>query len=474
MSSSGDRIGRLGALPAPGRDGRVPGLGAAAPRGSPSGSAARRHPLDAEGGGRLRRPAARRPGRRLPVRARRRRARSPIRARASSPRGCAGRRGSSRSRRPRARGLALDEARDLRAPRRHVLGGGDVRRRRSRTCAGLRELGVTAIELMPVATFPGERGWGYDGVYASAPHRGLRRARAGSARLVDAAHREGLGVILDVVYNHVGPGSEALTAFGPYFTDRHRDVLGRRRSTSRSAASASGRSRTRCMWVSDYGIDGLRLDAVHAIERRLAPSTSSPSSPTASTGRAPRALVDLGDRDRRRPADSRTGATTPAGRRPPPRAARAADRRARGLLRAVRKRRRRRPRARAHAAERHVVCAQNHDQVGNRALGDRLPRDLLRVASSVVLFARADAASVHGRGVRRVAARSSSSPTTSTRRSPRRRARAGGASSPPGRAFAGGDVPDPQAPETFARSKLSRRRGPRRARPLPQAARSAT
>ena len=85
--------------------------------------------------------------------------------------------------------------------------------------AELRELGVTAIELMPVATFPGDRGWGYDGLYTSAPHPAYGGPE-GLARLVDAAHREGLGVFLDVVYNHVGPGNEALTAFGPYFTDR--------------------------------------------------------------------------------------------------------------------------------------------------------------------------------------------------------------------------------------------------------------
>src|SRR5207247_6144923 len=86
---------------------------------------------------------------------------------------------------------------------------------------GLRELGVTAMELMPVATFPGERGWGYDGLYTYAVHP-VYGGPHGLARLVDAAHTEGLGVILDVVYNHVGPGDEALRAFGPYFSDRHK------------------------------------------------------------------------------------------------------------------------------------------------------------------------------------------------------------------------------------------------------------
>ena len=75
------------------------------------------------------------------------------------------------------------------------------------------ELGVTAIELMPVATFPGERGWGYDGLYTWAPHPAYG-GPDGLARLVSAAHAEGLGVILDVVYSHLGPGSEAITDFG--------------------------------------------------------------------------------------------------------------------------------------------------------------------------------------------------------------------------------------------------------------------
>src|SRR4051812_32599853 len=89
----------------------------------------------------------------------------------------------------------------------------------------LRELGVSAIELMPVATFPGDRGWGYDGVYTSAPHPAYGGPQ-GLARLVDAAHREGLGVFLDVVYNHIGAGSEAIGAFGPYFTDDHQTFWG--------------------------------------------------------------------------------------------------------------------------------------------------------------------------------------------------------------------------------------------------------
>ena len=103
-----------------------------------------------------------------------------------------------------------------------------------------------------------------------------------------------------------------------------------------------------------------------------------------------------------------------------------------GYYAAVRERRGRRPRARPASRPRHVVCAQNHDQVGNRAVGDRLPPELLRLASSVVLFAAQTPLLFMGEeyGER---TRSSSSPTTSTRRSPRRRARGAGASSPPAR-----------------------------------------
>src|SRR5204863_8440441 len=86
---------------------------------------------------------------------------------------------------------------------------------------GLRELGITAIELLPVAEFPGRHGWGYDGVFLSAAH-GHYGGPAGLQRFVDAAHAEGIAVLLDVVYNHVGAsGSQALEAYGPYFTEKY-------------------------------------------------------------------------------------------------------------------------------------------------------------------------------------------------------------------------------------------------------------
>src|SRR5581483_114480 len=82
------------------------------------------------------------------------------------------------------------------------------------------ELGVTHLELLPVAEFPGGRGWGYDGVDLFAPHHAYG-GPDGLKRLVDATHAAGLGVILDVVYNHLGPDGNYLGAYGPYFTDRY-------------------------------------------------------------------------------------------------------------------------------------------------------------------------------------------------------------------------------------------------------------
>ncbi|HTW11638.1 MAG TPA: alpha-amylase family glycosyl hydrolase, partial [Solirubrobacteraceae bacterium] len=131
----------------------------------------------------------------------------------------------------------------------------------------LAELGVTAIEVMPVAEFPGARGWGYDGVYLSAAQSSYG-GPAGLQRLIDAAHAAGLAVILDVVYNHVGAsGGKALEAFGPYFTGKYETFWGKALNFDDGDSdpvrewvlqSAQG-------WVRDYGVDGLRLDAVQAI-----------------------------------------------------------------------------------------------------------------------------------------------------------------------------------------------------------------
>lgn len=128
-------------------------------------------------------------------------------------------------------------------------------------------LGVTAIELMPVAQFPGRRGWGYDGVDLFAPHWAYG-GPTGLRRLVDAAHARGLAVLLDVVYNHLGPDGNYLRVFSPtYFTDRYQTPWG-------EAVNMDGPGSrpvreffitNALYWAHEYHLDGLRLDAVHAI-----------------------------------------------------------------------------------------------------------------------------------------------------------------------------------------------------------------
>jgi maltooligosyltrehalose trehalohydrolase len=249
----------------------------------------------------------------------------------------------------------------------------------------LRELGVTAVELMPVATFPGNRGWGYDGLYSSAPHPAYG-GPAGLARLVDAAHREGLAVLLDVVYNHVGPGNEALTAFGPYFTDRWGqtpwgDALDYGRRGVREWAIQNAE-----LWVRDYRIDGLRLDAVHSVYDE---SDLHVLAELAERVRAanPHALVisEMGPDDFRPLREWGHDAMWLDNLHHALHVALTGEQEGYyadfdGSL-AQLARELGRP-----EAERLVVCAQNHDQVGNRALGDRLPPAQLRVAQAVALF----------------------------------------------------------------------------------------
>jgi maltooligosyltrehalose trehalohydrolase len=125
------------------------------------------------------------------------------------------------------------------------------------------DLGVTAVEVMPVAAFPGTRGWGYDGVALYAVHASYG-GPAGLRRFVDACHAAGLAVFLDVVYNHLGPDGNYLAEFGPYFTDRYATPWG-------AAVNLDGPGSDLVrgfvldnaeLWVTGYGIDGLRLDAV--------------------------------------------------------------------------------------------------------------------------------------------------------------------------------------------------------------------
>jgi maltooligosyltrehalose trehalohydrolase len=128
------------------------------------------------------------------------------------------------------------------------------------------DLGVDAVELLPVAEFSGRRGWGYDGVDLWAPHSAYG-GPDGLKRLVDACHARGLGVILDVVYNHLGPAGNHLGEFGPYFSGRHTTSWGEGVNVD-GPGSDEVRSfivDNALMWLRDYHVDGLRLDAVHAI-----------------------------------------------------------------------------------------------------------------------------------------------------------------------------------------------------------------
>jgi maltooligosyltrehalose trehalohydrolase len=318
--------------------------------------------------------------------------------------------------------------------------------------AELAELGVTAIELMPVATFPGERGWGYDGVLTFAPHRAYGGPQ-GLARLVDAAHAAGLGVFLDVVYNHIGPGSELVGAFGPYFTRRHKtfwgEALDYRERGVREWAIQNAEQ-----WVRDFRVDGLRLDATHAVFddsqvhvlAELAARVKAAS---------PHALVvaemAIGDR---RPLEEwghdaqwadelhhalhvlltgeREGYYRPYGKAS--QVAAALEDPARGRL---------------------VVFGQNHDQVGNRALGDRLPPPLARIAGACVLLSPHVPLLFMGEEYGETApfqffADHDDPAIAEATRAGRRKEFKRFA------AFAGEEVPDPQALETFERSRLDR------------------
>lgn len=285
----------------------------------------------------------------------------------------------------------------------------------------LAALGVTAIELMPVAEFPGRRNWGYDGAHIYAPHHAYG-GPDGLRRLVNAAHRHGIGVVLDVVYNHVGPEGNYLDAYGPYFTDVYRTPWGRALNYD-GAGSDEVRSWAHdnaLYWIAEYHVDALRIDAVqgifdfgalafleelsdevHELGRRL--------------GRKVQLMAesDLNDPRLIRPPDQGgygldaqwaddvhhtihtaltgerhgyyqdfAGIATIAdvyrepffyARRYAPHRDRVHGRSSAGVPR-----------------QRFVVAAQNHDQVGNRPLGERLaslvPDDRLRLAAALVLL----------------------------------------------------------------------------------------
>jgi maltooligosyltrehalose trehalohydrolase len=315
----------------------------------------------------------------------------------------------------------------------------------------LRDLGVTAVELMPIATFPGQRGWGYDGLYTYAPHPAYGGPRA-LAVFVDAAHTAGLAVILDVVYNHVGPGAEALAAFGPYFTDRHHTFWGAAIDYDQPGVREWAFQNAE-HWLRDYHIDGLRLDATHAVF----------------DDSHPHVLAELADRVHRLSRRALVISEIETGDERPIREwhhdAQWADELHHALHTLLTgehdgyyapygrvaqvARELERPDAR-----RLVVCAQNHDQVGNRAFGDRLHGRTLRLAAFCsilspgipLLFMGEEYDEQHPF---QFFTDHFDPEIADATREGRRREFAKFA------AFAG-DIPDPQAYETFAGSKLDR------------------
>ncbi|HWF59434.1 MAG TPA: malto-oligosyltrehalose trehalohydrolase [Nitrospira sp.] len=286
----------------------------------------------------------------------------------------------------------------------------------------LRELGVTAIEIMPVSQFSGTRNWGYDGVHPYAPQQSYGGPQ-GLQRLVDACHRHGLAAFLDVVYNHMGPEGSYLSEFGPYFTERYRTPWGaavnyddRGSDEVRSFVCNNAR-----MWIRDYHFDGLRLDAIHAIydfgARHILEDIKD-AAESASKGRGYAAHIvaesDLNDvrilllserggygLDAQWSDDfhhavhacltgERQGYYVDYGQ---------PEQLAKSLTDTfVLDGSYSRSRGRCHGGEtaglpgdRFVICIQNHDQVGNRAVGDRLSAFLSppaqRLAASLLLLA---------------------------------------------------------------------------------------
>jgi maltooligosyltrehalose trehalohydrolase len=349
--------------------------------------------------------------------------------------------------------------------------------------AGLAELGVTAIELMPIADFPGRRGWGYDGVYFWAAHEAYG-GPDGLQRLVDAAHAAGIGVLLDLVLNHVGAsGEQAIRAFGPYFTDKYSTFWG---EAINYDGEWSGPAREWAiqaaeMWVRDLHLDGLRLDAVHAIFDQSAEHVVAELARRVHAQRHQALVIaesGLNDPKVIRPAghggwgcdaawaddvhhairtlitDEREGYYAEFGALGDLAHAFRDPHIHDGRWSAFRKRR-----FGVSAAgcppERFVVFDQNHDQVGNRALGDRLPPAARPLAAFCTLLSPYTPLLFMGEEDGEDApfqffTDHIDEEIAIATREGRRREFAAFAR------FAGEEVPDPQDPATFERSKLTR------------------
>ena len=286
----------------------------------------------------------------------------------------------------------------------------------------LLDLGVTALEIMPVAEFPGRRNWGYDGVSPYAPHSGYGGPE-GLRRLVDASHRAGLAVLLDVVYNHLGPEGNYLREFGPYFSDRYRTAWGEGFNLDGPDSDEVRRylAGNAVYWIDEFHLDGLRLDAADRIVD-LSPVHLAEEIGAAvhrlgeGAGRRTVVIAEIDSNDPRwvRPREvggfgldghwsddfhhavhvaltgERGGYYADFGGVGP--VARALGRRYvhDGGYSAFRRRRHGHP-ADDVPGDRFVVCVQNHDQVGNRAAGERLAALVepagVRLAAAILLLA---------------------------------------------------------------------------------------
>ena len=354
----------------------------------------------------------------------------------------------------------------------------------------LASLGVTAIEIMPVAQFPGKRNWGYDGVNLYAVHHDYG-GPTGLRQLVDAAHRAGLAVILDVVYNHVGPEGNYLGRFGPYFTEKYRTPWGAALNYDDAHSDEVRRfivDNAR-YWVSEYHIDGLRLDAVHGIfdfsaYHLLQELTEAVHEIGAQQNRSVVVIgeSDLNDPKLVRPAEEygfgldgqwsddfhhavhaaltgeRSGYYCDFGSTA--QIARALEEPFvyAGHYSSHRKRRHGAP-SKGIPRRRFIVALQNHDQVGNRAQGERLAALLdpprLRLATALLLLSPYVPLIFMGEEYGETnpflyfVSHGDAAVIDSVREGRRREFESFGWAD---------DVPDPQAEETFRRSRIDRQR----------------
>jgi maltooligosyltrehalose trehalohydrolase len=353
----------------------------------------------------------------------------------------------------------------------------------------LKELGVTVIEIMPVAAFPGTRNWGYDGVspYSVQASYG---GPEGLKRLVDAAHKIGLAVMLDVVYNHLGNEGNYLRLFGPYFTDKHQTPWGEAINYDQPGSHGVRRyfAENALYWVREYHVDGLRLDAVQTIKddsptHILAEIKAGVAALAAELGRKVCVIAETDENDEKlvRPA-SRGGFGLDAiwsddfhhavhafftGERKgyyqdfgqPQQIARALQH---GFVFQGEPFRfwNGRPRGTSSAsmpAMAHVLCIQNHDQVGNRAKGERLtalfPRGARMLAAALLLLAPETPLLFMGQEY------DEANPfqffTDYGDPALQQAVREGRSQEFKDFDFAGDVVPDPQDPATFERSKLN-------------------